>query len=342
MGMSLPVIAVVTKKTRLQNMKRRWVTSSAYGFRMRQAAQHEVQRRVESLQSKGQVLSDLALAELEEAVDDLADDDAFADEDMTYNERLKQILLDIDIGFPIRTLDRSQVPTFDFGRCIAVVVVGQDGLVANTAKYVDSLPIIGVNPDPDRYDGVLLPFEPGQARRAVQRAVEKKMQTRQVTLAEVNTNDGQRMLAFNDFFLGCKTHVSARYTIEDAGRSEQQSSSGVLISTGAGSTGWFSSVLNMTHAISRFLGRPMQEEVQLSWEDRKLVWAVREPFQSRHSSTDLVAGFIQEGNELIVGSQITGNGVIFSDGIEEDFLEFNSGTIARFSVSNQKANLVVV
>jgi hypothetical protein len=33
-------------------------------------------------------------------------------------------------------------------------------------------------------------------------------------------------------------------------------------------------------------------------------------------------------------------GVIFSDGLESDFLEFNSGTIARISVSPQRANLV--
>jgi hypothetical protein len=35
------------------------------------------------------------------------------------------------------------------------------------------------------------------------------------------------------------------------------------------------------------------------------------------------------------------NGVIFSDGIESDFLEFNSGGIARFSISPQRALLVV-
>jgi hypothetical protein len=33
-------------------------------------------------------------------------------------------------------------------------------------------------------------------------------------------------------------------------------------------------------------------------------------------------------------------GVIFSDGLESDFLEFNSGTIARIGVSPQRANLV--
>jgi len=35
------------------------------------------------------------------------------------------------------------------------------------------------------------------------------------------------------------------------------------------------------------------------------------------------------------------NGVIFSDGIESDFLKFNSGTIAKIGLANETATLVV-
>jgi hypothetical protein len=35
------------------------------------------------------------------------------------------------------------------------------------------------------------------------------------------------------------------------------------------------------------------------------------------------------------------NGVIFSDGIEEDRLEFNSGTIARIGLADRTLRLVV-
>ncbi len=81
--------------------------------------------------------------------------------------------------------------------------------------------------------------------------------------------------------------------------------------------------------------------VELSWEDRRLVWVGREPFQSRHSGADMVTGVLQEGAELVIGSQMPLNGVIFSDGIESDYLEFNAGSIARFTVSSQRARLVV-
>lgn len=76
-------------------------------------------------------------------------------------------------------------------------------------------------------------------------------------------------------------------------------------------------------------------------EDCRLIWAVREPFASKSSRAELVAGLLAEEPELVVESLMPEGGVIFSDGIESDFLPFASGTIARIGASNQKANLVV-
>lgn len=231
------------------------------------------------------------------------------------------------------------VPTYDFWNCPVVVVLGQDGLLANTAKYVGDLPIVGVNPDPQRFDGVLLPFQVNEARRAVSRVLDKRSQFRAVTLAEALLNDGQRLLAFNDFFVGSRTHVSARYTIEVGQQREPHSSSGVLVSTGAGSTGWMSSVFNMTSGVARLLGSEVTGAVRLEWDARRLIWAVREPFQSKHSQAQLVAGVLDEGQELVIESLMPSDGVIFSDGIESDFLQFTSGTIARIGVAKQKARV---
>jgi hypothetical protein len=88
-----------------------------------------------------------------------------------------------------------------------------------------------------------------------------------VTLAEAALDDGQRLLAFNDLFIGARTHVSARYRISFGGGAEPHSSSGVLVSTGAGSTGWLSSVFAMSGAVSRFSGGQAGEGVRLEWED---------------------------------------------------------------------------
>jgi len=164
---------------------------------------------------------------------------------------------------------------------------------------------------------------------------------RTVTLAEVKLQDGQQMLAFNDFFLGVRNHISARYKITVSGRTESQSSSGVLISTGAGSTGWMSSVFNMAAGIATAQhGRPIKRP-HLNWDASQLLWAVREPFISRTSQAGLVCGTLEGGAVMEVESMTSENGVIFSDGIDADALEFNGGTIATIGIATQRARLVV-
>jgi NAD kinase len=329
-----PAIVIVTRETRLARLKQRWVTDRQARFYLAQAHEHERALRQARMDSRA-----ATVAEPEVAAE--AEFDQYVSEDQQYQHTLARLERDLQMGFPVRVIDRELVPTFDFWSAAAVVVVGQDGLVANTAKYAAELPIIGINPDPSRFDGVLLPFQASQARNVLRRVLDKKARLRKVTLAEVELNDGQKLLAFNDLFIGCASHISARYTLEVNGQSEPQSSSGIIVSTGAGSTGWMSSVFNMAAGIARLTGAPPPEPIRLAWEDRRLLWAVREPFQSRHSEANLVAGLLEEGDELIVESLMPERGVIFSDGIESDYLAFASGTIARIRASHQHAQLVV-
>jgi hypothetical protein len=342
---SSPAIAVVTQPTRLKGLRSRWATASAAKFRLKRAHAH-VQAALAQTPPSGALA---AAAPAVQAAMDLAEFEEYEDEDLTYEQTLERLKRELDLGYPLRFVDRGFLANFHFGQCVMVVVLGQDGLVANTAKYVarmeesdgQSLPIVAINPDPKRIDGVLLPFNVRQAGRAVRRTLENRAKTRDVTLAEVKLNDGQTMLAFNDFFVGVSSHVSARYTLRVRGRAEPQSSSGMIIATGAGSTGWLSSMFNMVNGFSRWLGGNENAPVRLDWEDRRLIWAVREPFQSKHSRADLVAGLLEPGGELVVESLMPSGGVIFSDGIEADYLEFITGTIATFSVSRQSARLVV-
>jgi hypothetical protein len=149
------------------------------------------------------------------------------------------------------------------------------------------------------------------------------------------------MLAFNDLFIGRRSHASARYVLYCQDQHEVQSSSGVIVSTGAGSTGWLSSVLNMARGIDQWIGGRSGQAPKLAWHDRRLAWVVREPFASRSSSAHLVAGIIDDSMLLRVESLMPEGGVIFSDGIEQDALEFASGVIAEISLAPQKSRLVV-
>jgi NAD kinase len=329
-------IAVVTRPTRLALLMRRWTTRSACKFHLEQAHAHELERRgggvaIEEADGGNSSAADLAAAEF----------DQYEAEDREFRETLRFLRQELDIGYPLAFVDRSFLPSFDFSATAAVVVVGQDGLVANVAKYAGDLPIVGVNPDSARLDGVLLPFSPVEARAALAQAIAGRAAIRDVTLAQVDLNDGQRLLAFNDFFIGAASHISARYILAVDGRSEPHSSSGLIVATGAGSTGWLSSVFNMAAGVAAWRETPPPPALRLELEDRRLAWVAREPFRSKQSSADLVAGLLEEGDELLIESLMPENGVIFSDGVEADYLPFNSGAIARISAAEQRARLVV-
>lgn len=160
-------------------------------------------------------------------------------------------------------------------------------------------------------------------------------------MAQASLNDGQTLLAFNDLFIGARSHVSARYGLRHAGRSERHSSSGVIVSTGAGMTGWLSSLFNMTNGLLAYAGQQAGVVAPaLAWHDERLLFVVREPFASKSSQAALVCGAVTPDQPLQIESHMPEGGVIFSDGVETDFLAFNSGAIATITLAARKTLLV--
>ncbi len=263
-------------------------------------------------------------------------------ENDTFYKSLYKIQEVISKRLKYKVINRSFLPTYIFTEQDLIVVIGQDGLVANTAKYVGGLPIIGVNPDSERYDGILLKHNPNTLDTVIKNVLKGDFETKQVTMAKAQLSDGQTLLAFNDFYIGADSHVSSRYDIEFKGKKERQSSSGIIVSTGAGSTGWLSSIFNMANNINRQKSnREKQQQSLIHWEDEKLVFVVREPFLSKVTQTDIGFGIITKRQTLKIESNMPTKGVIFSDGIESDFLNFNSGSHVEIGIADEKANLII-
>jgi NAD kinase len=81
----------------------------------------------------------------------------------------------------VRLLDRGFLPTYLFAPDDVVVALGQDGVVADTLKYLDGQPLIGVNPDPGHYDGVLLPFQSADIARILPEVFANRRAAKNVT-----------------------------------------------------------------------------------------------------------------------------------------------------------------
>jgi NAD kinase len=318
-------VIIVTRNTELDDLVRRFNTKAQAKFYLQQAGQ--------------------SFDAIEEAHD-------------KHRQTINKVRQAIPNSVKSQTIKRELVPRFMFGDDDLIITVGQDGLVSNTAKYLSGQPILAVNPDPERFDGILLPFTTTTMEQALYLTLygpevskddnnknkKKYNNIKQITLAQASMADGQRLLAFNDFFIGANSHVSARYKIEIGDKAENQSSSGIIVSTGAGSTGWLQSVYAGAKGVVEALGGkviPPPNGGRLDWDSEHLVYSVREPFPSRATQTRIVHGTITKDTPLKITSQMPTNGIIFSDGIEADYLEFNSGAELIIETAANKANLIV-
>ena len=257
----------------------------------------------------------------------------------TFQYSLNSLQTQLSKVIKHKTVERVFMPSFIFSENNLIVVIGQDGLVANTAKYSKGLPIVAVNPDKQRYDGILLPFDTTNFIVGVENVMANSFQSKTMKFAEAKLNDGQRLLAFNDLFIGASSHISARYKISYSNNSEEHSSSGLIVSTPAGSTGWLSSIFNMAYGVTSMFEKNLKAK-RPKLKENELLFAVREPFQSIKTQTGITVGIINNQNSLIIESLMPTNGVIFSDGIETDFIKFNSGSIVTIGIAKETATIV--
>lgn len=265
----------------------------------------------------------------------------YVQEDTNYRKAVQQVRNISERLARVQEIDRNFVPNMIFGKQDIVIAVGQDGLVANVMKYLDGQPLLGVNPDITRWDGVLLPFEAAQLTTVLPRVMAGNYRARDITMAKAAAKDGQTMLAVNDLFIGCRTHTSARYDLQWNTEKENQSSSGIIISTGLGSTGWYKSVMAQAKRMAAIFHCGQIVDCPLSWESDELTFVVREPYPSRTTQAELIFGRISERDMFQVTSKMPTNGVVFSDGIEEDVITFNSGVEITVGLADKKGKLVV-
>jgi hypothetical protein len=309
--MAYEKIVVVTRKTRLEGLVERFNTPAQAAFIVERAG---------------------------------GDFKRYRREHEAYDGALEELHRQLSRLTRVHVIQREFLPNYIFTPQDLVVAIGIDGQVVNTAKYLDGQPLIAVNPDPEHIDGILLPFTVENVGAVVARALAGHMRVQEITMAEARLNDGQSLLAFNDFFIGRHDHVSARYRIQANGRAEDHSSSGIIVSTGVGATGWFSSFFNMANGLfDEFLG-PVSPDVtrpKVPWDANYLYFVVREPFVSKTSAAGIVSGTITPQSPLLLESHMPDSGVIFSDGIASDFIQFNSGAAATVTLAERRTRFVV-
>jgi NAD kinase len=247
-----------------------------------------------------------------------------------FHEVLKNIRARVPADWRSTAVRRSDLDRFLFAGDDIIVAVGQDGLVANVAKYLDGQPVLGINPDPGRYDGILVPLAPDQAASLFRPAARRDVVMQRRTMVEGILDDGQKLLGLNEIFVGHRSHQSARYDIEIGGKREAQSSSGLVVSSGTGATGWARSLMESMHV-----------RLALKPDEEALAFFVREAFPSVATGTSIRSGKFNSANPIRVTSRMNEGGVVFADGVEQDHLGFDWGRMIQVSISPRRLNLVL-
>jgi hypothetical protein len=229
----------------------------------------------------------------------------------------------------VTRVGRSDLDRFLFGPEDIVLAVGQDGLVANVAKYLSGQPVLGVNPAPELNEGMLVPLRVDQVAKLALAASTNAASIERRTMVQATLDDGQALKALNEIFVGHRSHQSARYLIAHGGKSERQSSSGVIVTTGTGATGWARSIMTSS-----------RQAVPLKPTDRKLAFFVREPWPSVATGASIAWGPLPGDEPLSIVSNMNDGGVIFADGVEQDHLRFDWGRAVSIGLAETTLNLV--
>jgi len=231
-------------------------------------------------------------------------------------------------------VDRDDLPRFLFGPEDIIVAVGPDGLVANVAKYLDRQPVIGVDPEPGRNAGILVRFPATAVARLLPAVAAGKAATEARTMVRAVLDDGQELVGLNEVYVGHSSHQSARYLLDITGEAgagrERHSSSGVVIGTGTGATGWCASI---ARGLSGAPPLPRAGELALSW-------FVREAWPSPVTGAELTCGRLGATGRLELTAESDGL-VAFADGLESDRLTLSWGQRIALTVAPRRLRLVV-
>lgn len=80
-------------------------------------------------------------------------------------EALAEVVSAVPMTWRQARVERGDLDRFLFAPEDVVVVVGQDGLVANVAKYLAGQPVVGIDADPGRNPGCSCGTAPGTRAR---------------------------------------------------------------------------------------------------------------------------------------------------------------------------------
>lgn len=208
-----------------------------------------------------------------------------------------------------------------------IVSLGGDGTTLRTSHYIkDDTPLLPLRTG--RSIGVLCSGEADKAGSIIERLLEDdfSIEERMRVAAEFR---GRKEYALNEVMVGNKYPRPSYYKLLFKGKEEEQGSSGVVVSSGSGSTGWYGNVWETSNLKS------------FPRDSKKLRYIVREPMRVEEEGLELLHGEIEEGEEFKIESLMDFNGVICFDSALKFMYDFPLGDTVKLSVSDEPLRVII-
>ena len=186
-----------------------------------------------------------------------------------------------------------------------VISVGGDGTFLRTSHFIfDKTPVLGVNSDPKYKEGFFMTAAKKDFKRKFKRILNNDYKTKKLQRLEAYIGNKKiSELALNEFYIASKKqHHTARYFLLLRWKKEKQKSSGVLVSTAAGSKAWIKSAGGKI----------------LPLNSNKFEYLVREPYCGKVSAKCYLVNGILSKNERIGVIFEGGNGIITADSLSRE------------------------
>jgi len=224
-------------------------------------------------------------------------------------------------GIKIKYSWKNSLTKKDFNGFDFVVAIGGDGTALSASHYLVGRPLLAVNSNPKNSEGALTTISVDVLDKKLKDIKEGNYEVEKLERIEVSINGRkQDILALNEVFIANeKAYLSSKYHIKFKGGGskveEDQISSGLIFSTGSGSTAWFKSAGGQPFGVG----------------EKCIKMLVREPYIRKILRFSILEKTIHEEDSIIVVPHT--NAVLAIDSIRE--IKLNKDDKVKIKISRK-------
>ena len=236
---------------------------------------------------------------------------------------VKSRLKKYNINFHLADRDRLIEPQFA-GKDL-IIAVGGDGTFLRAAQFINQQYLFGVNADVKNKEGFFMQSSKKDFGIKLKKIIDGEFAIKKMPRLEAFINNKKiETLALNEFFVGPKkSYHAAKYIIMINGEKERQKSSGILVTTPAGSYAWARACSSKT----------------LDLKSDKFQFVVREPYEGKvFKNYKLKYGILDKSKKMTVISEML-DGILIADSVGKEY-SLKNGSKATIGLSSNHLRVI--